>query len=380
MTVERDIAGFAFPFAVGIILTAAFFKENFSFHPALILPTLCLWGISLGILLDSRRHQLSVKVLWIGIICLTLFSGMLSGLSAVCQSICDIPKNGPISQTAYGFCDRLKTIIGNIAFEHPETPSVITALITGDKSCLDSQTIHTFRESGASHILALSGLHLGIIYGIVRFCLSILGNSPKARVFKSILTILTCTFYTIATGAAPSITRALIFIIAGEIAQLTGRYRSTRQILFISLIIQLTLNPLDITNIGFQLSYAAMFGIAYILPLLDRFWPKESETSGRLNGATSVTAKGLRRIWTCAAMSISCQVTTAPLALYYFGTFPKYFLLTNLIALPLVGLIIPACLIVILLHTAGCCPQFMIQAAEHLIVWLIESLKIISTM
>lgn len=380
MTVERDIAGFAFPFAVGITLAAIFFKGIFCFHPEALLPTLCLWGISLGILLSDRRHHLSVNALWICITALALTSGMLSGLSGAWQSICETPKNGPISQAAYGFCESLKIIIAGTPFNDTGTPAIITALITGDKSCLSAETTHAFRESGASHILALSGLHLGIIYGIVRICLSIFGNSPKTRIFKSVLTILTCAFYSIATGAAPSIIRALIFIIAGECSQLMGRHRSTGQTLFIALIIQLTLNPLDITNIGFQLSYAAMFGIAYIFPYLDRFWPKEDSGHDRRKGAAPLTSRGLRWVWSCAAMSISCQITTAPLALYHFGTFPKYFLLTNLIALPLVGIIIPASLGVIVLHKVGCCPEFMIRATESLIVWLRESLEIVATM
>ena len=376
MTVERDIAGFAFPFAAGIALAAVFFREIFSIHPAAILPTLCLWGISLGILLNDCRHRLNASALWILIIILALTSGMLSGGAGACLSISETPGNGAVSQIAHRFYEGLRHSIASIPFQSGTASSIVTALITGDKSALSSQTVQAFRVSGASHILALSGLHLGIIYAIVRLCLSCLGNSPRAKVFRSLSAILICAFYSIATGASPSIIRALIFIIAAEIATLTGRHKSIRQILFVSLLIQLALNPSDIKSIGFQLSYAAMFAIAYIFPSLERLWPKPESDSRGFN----MTIKGLRWIWNCAAMSISCQIATAPLALYHFGTFPKYFLLTNIIALPLVGIIIPSCIAVIALHTIGICPDVMIRATEYLIVLMDESLEIIASM
>ena len=79
-------------------------------------------------------------------------------------------------------------------------------------------------------------------------------------------------------------------------------------------------------------------------------------------------------------MSISCQATTAPLAWLYFHTFPKHFLLTNLIALPLAGLLIPVAIIVLLLDQAGICPEFMLKIVEFPATFLIRSLGIISTM
>ena len=149
---------------------------------------------------------------------------------------------------------------------------------------------------------------------------------------------------------------------------ISGRKRNLGDILFASLFIQLVIWPESATDIGFQLSYAAMAGIAFIYPRLKTFLREDK------------VPKPARWIWNSAAMSISCQLTTGPLAYCYFGTFPEYFLLTNLIALPLAGLIISAALLTIVLHMIGICPEFMIVGTEILVRALTESLKTISQM
>ena len=90
--------------------------------------------------------------------------------------------------------------------------------------------------------------------------------------------------------------------------------------------------------------------------------------------------KAARKVWNAAAMSVACQLTTAPLAWHSFGTFPKHFLITNLISLPLTGIIIPAIIITLCLQTLGICPTFIISITEQLITALIRSLEIISSM
>jgi competence protein ComEC len=109
-----------------------------------------------------------------------------------------------------------------------------------------------------------------------------------------------------------------------------------------------------------------MLGIAYIFPYLKGMW--------RNNW------KGLKWIWNSAALSISCQITTGPLAYLYFGTFPQHFLLTNLLALPLATVIIPAGLLSAVLSMAGMCPDFVSKGTEWMIQTLLETLRIISLM
>lgn len=370
MTAERDIAGTALSFGAG---TAAAMLYPAYFHaghtPAV---TLCLAGLTicLRILIHPRHTRLNLKPSYFLIFLTVSCCGFLTGLTdGMIQTYC-----GREQFTLYGaaadFGMALKKGISELPFENKESNAIISALVTGDRSMLTYETVSSFRESGASHILALSGLHLGIIYGFLKLLLLPLGRSGAAKVSRALLTIATCGFYTLATGAGASISRAFLFILLGETADLSGRHRSTRTILWSALLLQLFTDPSGITDIGFQLSYAAMLGIAYILPYLKRFWPT----------GEGIADKGLRWIWASASMSIACQITTGPLAWIYFGTFPKYFLLTNLIAVPLVGMIIPSSLIVLILDSCGTCPEIFTDVTEWMIGVLTACLETIASL
>ena len=156
-----------------------------------------------------------------------------------------------------------------------------------------------------------------------------------------------------------------------EIAATTGRRATTGEVLMSALIIQIMLFPEDFLEVSFLLSYAAMAGIAFIFPLLNSIWPED---------AGGVVYKGLKWIWASAAMSISCQLTTGPIAYAFFGTFPKYFILTNLLAAPLAGIIIPYSLAVAGLSAIGIYPDLLITGLEFMIQTLIGILEIISSL
>jgi competence protein ComEC len=265
-------------------------------------------------------------------------------------------------------------------FNDMQTKGIMTALLTGDKSWLSEDTVTAFRSSGAAHILALSGFHLGIIYALISRTLSILGNSRSSKLIRSILIILLCGIYTSATGAGPSISRAFLFILIGEIALLSGRYRNTSTIMMSSMLIQLLFSPGSAQSIGFQLSYAAMAGIVFVFPWLKGLWPEEIHDQGTRSFGEKLIEKPARWIWNSAAMSISCQLTTGPLVHIYFGAIPKHFLLTNLLALPLVGILIPSAVLTAFLSALGWCPSIMTHATEALAGLLTRALEVISTM
>ena len=365
MRVERDIAGFAIPFSIGILLTMqagpAFYDHAGIIH--LISLTFCataIWTLSRG-QLDSDA--------WIRAV--TAAAACSCGILTVLVHTAFPYDSGASAFETYAvsFGTGMQETIDTIVFKSDRTGAIIKALLTGERSSLPTDVTEAFRDSGASHILALSGLHLGIIYGLITRALSVFGNSPARKRLRSLTAIMSCGFYTMATGAGDSITRAFIFIVLGEVSRYTGRSRSLGQILFASLIIQLTFDPMSICSIGFQLSYAAITGIAFIYPRLRTFWPKEDRKS-----------RSAKHIWESAALSISCQLTTGPLAYLYFGTFPRHFLLTNLISLPLTGAIIPCALLTMILSVPGCCPPFLISLTEWLVALLTWSLEVISTM
>lgn len=210
-----------------------------------------------------------------------------------------------------------------------QSTALIKALIMGERAELSPTVVEAFRAAGASHILALSGLHVGIIYGILSALLSPLGGSRTARWIQSGTGVALTAFYMVMTGASASVVRAFIFICLHCLARLMPDRRSSgTDTIAAAAIIQLSINPLYIKQLGFQLSYLAVLGISLIYPRL-RDWYPESKSFDLM-----------RKIWNSAAMSISCQVFTTPLVLLHFGTFPPYFLISNLIALPLTELFI----------------------------------------
>ena len=264
--------------------------------------------------------------------------------------------------------DRLRGFIDSIPFPSEETVPLLKALLTGDRSGLSRETIQVFRESGGAHLLALSGLHIGILYLFLSRLLWPLGNSPRARGVRYVLTVLAAALFTLVTGASPSIVRAFLFIFINETARLTGRPRNALRVLSTALLVQLVLDPSAITSVGFQLSYLAMAGIFILYPRLEAWWPEGPRIDP------------LRKIWQAAALSISCQAFTGPLAWYRFHTFPTYFLITNLLAMPVTTLLMGAAVTTLVLQGLGCCPAFLIQVTDALCRALTWILKVISSM
>ena len=309
------------------------------------------------------------------IILQTEYSRLLFPVFVLLGAFCAFTDSFPVADTttflerwASARGDRLRTFIDQIPFPSASTAPLLKALLTGDRSGLSRDTVRIFRESGGAHLLALSGLHIGILYLILSRLLWPLGNSPHARRFRCALTVLTAGLFTLMTGASPSIVRAFLFIFLTETARLACRPRDPLRILTTALLIQLVLTPSAITSVGFQLSYLAMTGIFLLFPMLDSWYPKSSRFDP------------VRKIWEAAALSISCQVFTGPLAWLRFHTFPTYFLLTNLFALPLTTLLMGTAVTTLAFRSLGCCPGLLIQATDALCCVLIRTLGIIASM
>lgn len=363
MIVERDFAGFAFPFAAGI---TAVMILDFHLWTAFHIPaaaSILMSAVSVLLLAHPAHRTWDRHLVTALIIIAALGCGILTGTTHRLISVSSYHGETFVPQWISGLGDKLGEIIKALPFKDSGTAGIINALITGDRTGIPPEVTYAFRNSGASHILSLSGLHLGIIYGFLNFIFKILGNSRNAVRSRAVLTILACGLYTAATGAGASITRAFLFILIRETARVTGRHADTAGVLMTALVIQLVLSPGDVVNAGFQLSYAAMAGIAFIFPRLKGLWP---EVRGGL----------MKWMWNSAAMSIACQITTGPIAYLYFGTFPVHFLLTNLIAVPLTGIIIPLSL----LNVVGICPDTLIPATEFLMECMRDSLEIIASM
>lgn len=277
-------------------------------------------------------------------------------------------EEGAIMQAAGRCAERLREVIESIPFGHEQSAALIKALLTGERSSLSRATVLAFRASGASHLLALSGLHLGFIYLIIRrICSLIPWRGRAASRVRAAITVGLCGFYTLMTGAGASIVRAFLFICIRETAGICPERKSVpgRTLLW-ALTIQLAISPTSISSIGFQLSYLAMAGITFILPWMQSWYPPSKDP--------------LRKLWDTAALSISCQVTTAPLAWWYFRTFPQYFLITNIIAMPLCSAVMTLSIATVALYAIGICPEWLITVTDLSVQSIIAALRIISEM
>lgn len=381
MVEARDIMGISVPFAAGVATGAVLCPFLSGGLPivtdSILLILICSTTLLVrfdklsdrsGKRLASLSNHRGQRIVFAGIFLLT---GIFSSLSHPIAS--GIPEygSGIVSTAAAKAVGHLRATIDAIPYPSETTGPLVKALLTGDKSDLPKEITGIFRDSGASHVLALSGLHLGVLYLLLTRLTSPLGNSPKARKSRCSLIIVAALFYSIMTGATPSIIRAFLFITINETARLLGRKRDPVRVLLAALTIQLALKPDVISSVGFQLSYMAMAGIFLLYPTLERIYPAPS-------GSRLSRFNPFRKIWNAAMLSISCQIFTGPIAWHYFHTFPKYFILTNLVALPLTSAIMTLSVATIALSFFGICPEPLVILNDQAMQALVFCLEIIS--
>jgi competence protein ComEC len=205
--------------------------------------------------------------------------------------------------------------------------AIAQALILGDKSLLDQEVKNSFTNTGAMHVLAVSGLHIGIIMQIL---MVVLGYFPKVISRKKALTavLIVMWIYAFITGLSPSVVRAVFMFSVLVIAQLFGKQYHSINALFFTGFALCLVDPFVIYDIGFQLSFLAMLGIFLLYKPIGELIYIEN--------------KWIRKVWEGTAIGFAAQLMTTPLSLYYFHQFPNYFILTNIGLMASSGLILGA--------------------------------------
>ena len=216
--------------------------------------------------------------------------------------------------------------------------AILTAFVTGSKESIGKSTKETFRSSGAAHLLALSGLHVGILFMILNRITALFSLTLAARRMR-VLVVVGCTAAFLAiTGFIPSLARAIIMAAICSIAKVWGYRIARAETLVITAFLLICYNPQVVASIGFQLSFAAMAGIMLIMPTLSESLKRVMERWRGRGMASRIISWCAERIATPLLLTISCQITTLPLCLYYFQSFSNYYLITNLIAIPVVAI------------------------------------------
>ncbi len=203
--------------------------------------------------------------------------------------------------------------------------AVVAALAAGETMLVDDEQRSSFSDAGAMHVLAVSGLHVGILYLFLQLVLFNGIQVPWVRWTRFIIILLALWTYALVTGLSPSVVRAASMFTLFHLGKSFKRSASGLNILAAAAIILLSVDPLQLFHSGFQLSFLAVAGILIFQPVLENILQPDIPI--------------LKRIWQLLTVSLAVQFTTLPLTLFLFRQFPNWFLLTNLLVIPLVWLI-----------------------------------------
>ncbi len=204
--------------------------------------------------------------------------------------------------------------------------AIFQSLFLGYRSLLDNELANAYSVAGVRHILSVSGLHVGIIYLFLVFITQPLHRRKYGKYLSIILIIFCIWSYGLLSGfSSPVIRSCAMFSILG-IVDLIKRQHFSFNSLFLSAFIILLFDPLQLFNVGFQLSYSAMTGIFLFFKPLSNVLPERNRI--------------LKKIWELITISISAQMGTLPLMLFYFNQFPSYFVLSNIVIVPLTSIIL----------------------------------------
>jgi len=212
--------------------------------------------------------------------------------------------------------------------------ALINALLLGQRQELSPQVYSDFAIAGAVHILAVSGLHVGIILLILKFVFKPLERLRRGKTIK-VVTIIFCLWgFALIAGLSPSVLRAVTMFSLLAIALESGRTNIRFSALLASAFMLLLINPNLLFHVGFQMSYLAVFAILWIVPMFERFRPKQ---------------KVFRLPFDIIVVTLAAQLGVGPLSVFYFNYFPGLFFLTNLVIIPFLGIILGSGILVILL-------------------------------
>ena len=241
--------------------------------------------------------------------------------------------------------------------------AVINALLLGQRQEISNELLQSYTGAGAIHILAVSGLHVGIILLILTFIFKPLLYFKRGKIITSLLIICLLWMFAIIAGLSASVVRAVSMFTAISIGLYLNRPSNIYNTLIISMFFLLLFYPFYLFEIGFQLSYLAVFAIVWLQPKFYGLWKSTNWV--------------LDKFWQLFTVSIAAQLGVLPLSLFYFHQFPGLFFVSNLVIIPLLGFILGYGILVIVLALLNILPLFIadfymliIQQLNNFVGWI----------
>ncbi len=324
-------------------------------------PKLSDWVISDSRLLKVKRSKNPTRFdyrLWLqrkGIVRVSYSSG---------NDWIVLPCEKPVKTWYAGFY-RAATYIHNLtshqlyqSLGYSREGAIANAILLGEKDGLDQETKRAYSIGGVAHVLCVSGLHTGVVFVVIQTLLWPLARFKNGKVISTCLAILLIWFYAMITGLAPPVCRAswmLTMVSIGRLGRVKG---NTLNSLACSALVLLIVNPAWLFDPGFQLSYMAVLGILYFQPVSSSWIRIDHWLANYIRDLITV--------------SLAAQLATLPLIAYYFNQFPTYFLLSNLIIIPLSFLAIVITMAVPLLGSIPYIGTALVFCCQK-VIWLMNS-------
>ncbi|MBN4048386.1 ComEC/Rec2 family competence protein, partial [Flavobacteriaceae bacterium AH-315-O20] len=264
---------------------------------------------------------------------------------------------------AFQWREKINSSLNKNNFSKEEL-SIINALLLGQRNDISSEIYEDYKNAGAIHILAVSGLHIGIILLFLNFLFQPLERFKHGKIIKLIIVVICLWMYAFIAGLSASVVRAVTMFTAIAIGMLSNRPSGIKNNLVISLFFLLMIHPLFLFDVGFQLSYTAVFSIVWLQPHFKKLWQPKIKIVGYF--------------WQLLSISFAAQIGLLPLSLYYFHQFPGLFFISSLVIIPFLGFILGFGIIIIILSLIGILPSFLANFYGLVIQYMNDFIAIIA--
>ncbi len=245
--------------------------------------------------------------------------------------------------------------------------AVMNALLIGVKDFLDNDLKEAYSAAGAMHVLAVSGLHVGIVYLLVTIVFGQLKRTGWGKIFFVIVSLLIIWGYALITGFSPSVMRASTMFSIIVMGEASKRKSNIYNSLGLAAFVLLLYNPYFVFDVGFQLSFIAVLGIVTFQPPIYRLWQPNNPF--------------LDYLWAIVTVSIAAQLVTSPLSVLYFNQLPTYFLISNIIIIPAAMVMLTTGLFMLAVGSfsmiAGETIGFLLGSFVQLVNWLILKIQLL---
>ena len=263
------------------------------------------------------------------------------------------------STTLFGlsakFRNQIQESLNKYNFKSNEL-SVINALLLGKRQDISKELIKDYQRAGAVHILAVSGLHVGVILLILSFVFKPVEKIKYGKFLKTVIIVFLLWMFAFIAGLSASVVRAVTMFTFLAIGMSFKRKNVVEFSFISSMFFLLLIKPMFLFDVGFQLSYLAVFGILWTQPKMYAIWKPRF--------------KFVDFFWQLVTVSIAAQIGILPLSIYYFQQFPGLFLASNLVIIPFLGAILIGGVLVIITSLLNILPQFLADFYGMIISWM----------